>query len=434
VIPIYIVRWEYPQNVEMVTPTGERYVFDPYRPYVCTNVTAGRFLLDAPTVCCIQPMEKWHYRPPVVMEPREEEITDASGRKRVIVYDRPRVADLNGRTLLMLRPGGFGDALFATATCHVLKEKFPLCRIAFCTTRYVLPAVSNNPDIDETVVYPLPLNGEKSPDKRLLRPGWADYDYHVNYDCIIEHNPAAQHVHAIDLMARHVGLELTDEQRRIYYYPTEMERRIRDSRWRKPPGETWVGYHLSASTPVRTYPPRLARELIGGLLKKGWKVFLFGRPGERWFDQWYPDGLPDGLHPLVDGYNFRQSAAMLELMDVMIGQDSVFVHLAAALEVPCVGLYAAFPSRLRVCPHAPVTALDRHDVCQCHFLHSAGFPPDKPCAQEGGCVGLLSIHPDEIIAAAERWVSPAPARAGVAVSDNGAKGTTDADAKEVVEK
>jgi ADP-heptose:LPS heptosyltransferase len=291
--------------------------------------------------------------------------------------------DWNGKSVLIVRPGGFGDILFTTPAIAEMKRRWPQIRIDLCAFGRFQPIVAYS-DYDNLVAYPLPLEQAQS------------YDCVIALENTIEGNPEAEAVHAVDLMARKLGLShLSDKKMRYVATPDEIEwAAARYPRTEK----VRIGIQVEASMRLRSYPGNLLIEVLAGLVKKEYEVFLFGEP--------YKLKLPE--FPLIrnltsEGLQFRQSVAVMATCDAFLGPDSVLVHVAGVLNVPTVALYGPFPYALRTTYSPSIFAIQGHkgcDLAPC-FYHGGPqaphFPFNGPCAKTGRCEVLASIPPAQII-------------------------------------
>jgi ADP-heptose:LPS heptosyltransferase len=254
-----------------------------------------------------------------------------------------------------------------------------------CFERY-FDVLEGNPDVTDKIGYPVPLEE------------WKGFDAQVWLENTIERNPDARKIHAVDLYAERLGLELADKAMRYFVSGDE-----RVAAWEDHPriGRARVGIQVSASGPARSYPH--FREVSLKLWRDGWEVFLFGSPGEIEADD--VKGVVN-FTTLRGGATFRESAAALSTCDAFVGPDSALIHVAGALEVPAVALYAAFPWQLRTA-YAPKTfALSGKGACAPCFFHArpgmGNFPAGKPCSTAGYCTVLGSIEPEAVCARVEK--------------------------------
>lgn len=293
----------------------------------------------------------------------------------------------NGGKILFVRPGGFGDLLFLTPTFREIKRRWPRSVIEVaCYDRY-WPALKHNPDVDGFVPYPVSL------------ANWGTFKAHVWLENIIEGNVEARELHAVDVIAKRVGLEFEDKTMR-YDITAEEAKGAEIEFPRMTEARVRVGMQMTASGSCRNYP--FMTDLAHRLWRdRGHEVFLFGRPGEIETNE------PAGIVNLTKkNKGFRESCAILATCDVVVAPDSALAHVAGALDIPCVALYGPFPWKLRTA-YAPKTfALQGTcpvSPCFHHPRPGAGkFPEIGPCNETGKCEALAALPVDRIIRAIEK--------------------------------
>jgi ADP-heptose:LPS heptosyltransferase len=302
---------------------------------------------------------------------------------RPLHVERPR---LDAASLLVSRPGGFGDLLFLTPALRALRAQRPDLRLGVSAAEkyHEALAVFAQRNRIELLPYPLTLGQ------------WMQWDEHANLENQIEFGPDSQALHAVDLFAKCLGVELTEGQ----YIEFEPEPATVDAmRARFPKKRQRVAIQLSASAPARSYPRHLFQPMVQGITDLGVEIVFVGAPGELQMAS-VPDqylNLP-GEKPAV---SFAESCAVLADCDVIVAPDSAICHVAAAMGLPVVALYAAFPWQLRTAYQPTVRALTGHAPCAPCFHHSRGghaFPEGAPCATAGYCVAMANIDPQRIVA------------------------------------
>jgi lipopolysaccharide heptosyltransferase I len=103
---------------------------------------------------------------------------------------------------------------------------------------------------------------------------------------------------------------------------------------------------------VKQWPPESYRALALRLMKHGGiRLLLLGGPGERALLQAISRGIEDQVLQSVDG-SIADLVALLRRTHLAVGNDTGPLHLAAALDVPAIGLYG--PTRAdRNGPYGP---------------------------------------------------------------------------------
>lgn len=280
-------------------------------------------------------------------------------------------------SILIVRPGGFGDLLFCTPLARAAKAQG--LRVGVACMKKFAPILEHNPDIDEIVPYPVSL----SEWDRWGRHVWLERILEDGVDGVSETMTEC----AIDLIAKCAGIEISDKAMR--YVVTEDEDWWAMEKYPKH-GKPRVGIQLVASAANRSYPWHHLQVLAGLLAHEGCEVFLFG-----------PPGLISGVDgPFVnltaDNLTFRQSCAVLGTCDAVVAPDSSLCHVAGALGIPTVALYGPFLSQTRVKYAESVKPINGKAPCAPCFHHDyPGIPWPEGCPgrKTGRCEALANIPP-----------------------------------------
>lgn len=284
------------------------------------------------------------------------------------------------RTLIM-RSGAIGDLLRLTPVLRALKEntgrKVNLC----CFERH--HALFNGLDfIDRLLPYPLPFSEVNNFSEIISLENTMELDH--------EH-------HISDVFATALGVNTPLRDYRPEYAVT-IEEQGRTS-CHLFMGRPTIGIQMRASVANRNYPLAKWLEVIVKLEMKGWGVVLFGRRGEL---PPFPEHLQS---PFIRDLSLldlplRDSVAVLSGCKALIGVDSSFLHFAAALEVPAIGVFGPFRWETRTGQDPKTTAISGVGACAGCSWHMTGFqefPPNMPCTTIQQCVVLDTISPDRII-------------------------------------
>jgi ADP-heptose:LPS heptosyltransferase len=301
--------------------------------------------------------------------------------------------DYNGKKIVLVRVGGFGDLTLMTPVPREMKRRWPTCHIAFCSQRIYGAVLENLPFVDELIEYPLPY------EKALACDAW------VFFEKSVEKNPRAQELHMTDLFAEIAGLTAAGPHvvaraghtifnkaawtldKKPEYHVTRNEAIWALEQYPRKDGVQRVCIQMISSTANRNY--LRMRDVLVGLLNKKFEVYLMGGPGEAG-DTKEMDVLKDLTNK---GLSFRQSCAVVASSDCVVAVDSSLLHVAGALGVPAIGLFGPFPGDLRT-RYCPTTfAITAKGVCAPCFHHSnpgrlrwTQFPAGKPCEAAGYCV------------------------------------------------
>jgi len=326
------------------------------------------------------------------------------GRRAAASSLRPVARPEEERLLVTRAMGGLGDLLMLTPGLHALRRKHPRTRIHLAIPRRFFPLFEGNDDVEL-----LDIHSE-------LDPG--DYDRWFNLtDC-----PAARTESLtapkvrrgrIEIFARALGIRgpaLWRMERRPRYFLTDEDRAYRERFFaaRGLAGESVIGVQLRSDETYRDYPhmPALVRALA-----RSHVVLLFDSRPIVGYD--FANTIK------VDGLGLREASALASGCRALVAPDSSFVHLAAALGLPAVGLFGPTDGAVRTRDYPGVRFIDVRRDLRCV---PCWRNEEIPCALTGMrtsvCMG--EIGPLTVVAAlcdllGETPVDRAAAAAGARV-------------------
>jgi ADP-heptose:LPS heptosyltransferase len=283
--------------------------------------------------------------------------------------------------ILIVRPGGFGDLLLLSPVIKAMR-KF---RSHGTVTVATFPQYKGVFDNTDTRWAPYPI---------LKSDLWAFSTVYF-LENSIERGEPGKRFHMTDVFASHMAVEVIDKEAEYILSPEE-KTWAEDycvKKWPVPGSVKRIAIQCQASTHCRDYPQ--LGEVIAQLYAKGWHCFLLGSP--------YSISVQNKLritNCTLDNLTFRQSAAVLDACDIVLGPDSALVHVAGAINKPAVGLYGPFPWQLRTAYASNTVAIQGHGECAPCFYHGRNgehFPRNGPCHKVGKCVVLDSIRPESIV-------------------------------------
>lgn len=269
--------------------------------------------------------------------------------------------DLTSKTVLVMRRGGYGDLLWITQIIRKLKERYPTAKFNIaCNPRHHM-VYDGNMDIRDRIPYPIPLAAFESA------------DYHLSFEGCIEPDRTGRSVY--QLFADRAGISLSlDECVPIYRIPPGPDQMIR--KWIK---QNHIGHgkrvmiHMGASTPWKSWYPLYIFQVAYALGNAGVTVFLAGNKNVMHYR--IPE-IPNVYQVCyntrngqrIDYFTMEETLALMSRCDLFIGPDSGLIHFSAALGVPAIGIYGAFPASSYVSTYPLVTAIENRAAC-----------PKSPC-------------------------------------------------------
>jgi len=281
------------------------------------------------------------------------------------VYNKYKGQPLNGKKIFMLRHGGGGDILFMMTGANVLKELYPDMKLGVAVGSQYVPILQGS-IVDTIHSLPIPLDV------------WNEYHYHLMFEGIIEDNKEAQEFNAYDLFMKEMGLDISlvlPEKKipKLFISEDEQEKMCQDHSSLKHPKKK-IGIQVASSSPIRNYPYYHYIKVASALIEKGYQVYLFGggpQMGtiENLIKEIARDFVmaPDIYN--MANYNLRDSIIAASFMDCFIAPDSMFIHIAGALDIPVIGIYGPFHSDLRMRYFKNAVGIDVDCGCSPCFQH-----------------------------------------------------------------
>lgn len=315
------------------------------------------------------------------------------------------------RLLFFNGGGGFGDQIMTWPVCKILND------IGFEV--HVLTDPGNNvcwwnqPFVKSVQTVPLAWEHVKM------------FDYAVMFEHVSNMDEHQDQRHPVDTMLYRMGIDPESVDAKLKVVPpqfTYAEAYNAQKMAQKPFGI----YQLSAANPVRC-------------LRSGDSAFMLTKlaedfPDLHWYaiyDEYVPEDYVKALLcPVCSGtgtdqkhgpcpdcnghkfrakniepisfQNLRELWALTQFAKVVVAPDSMMVHAAGSMGVPCVGLWGPMDPSRRVCYYANHTALFQRQFCPhapC-FTYGAAFPkycPPRPgSAQRQTCEVLSGIAPADV--------------------------------------
>ncbi len=143
----------------------------------------------------------------------------------------------------------------------------------------------------------------------------------------------------------------------------------------------------------KTWPPAnyidLSRIILNNYKSK---IFLMGSASERESSASFAEKLNhNGLIDLTGATSLLQTAALIQKAALFIGNDSSLLHMANALNVPCIGIFGATSSRQLLAPGVHGTPIYKENVpCRPCYVHQPLFR--YICKYDYKCLKTISVE------------------------------------------
>lgn len=303
--------------------------------------------------------------------------------------------NLNGKRIIVFRHGGIGDLIFITPCLAYLKTLYPTCHITFATSPEYHCLFESLPYIDSLKSLPLPFSYIEE-----------TIDFCINLEGVIEDNPEAEEFDAYKVHRNRFFI--SEGASEVFDYLPEVsidreaqahliERLTKDFPMFKDSRKVVIAPF--ASVPIRTPDPLL---WINFLAEYPWKddtlFFLVGTSSQ----QPHVDSILQQVSNKVNAVNFisycggdlKYTVSLIEKSSLVVAPDSGAIHLAGALGTNLIGLYGAFPSKLRLNQYKKGRVIGIDAKSSCRYAKGDTYS----CFQHGGgsckaAVDVLDTYP-----------------------------------------
>lgn len=259
--------------------------------------------------------------------------------------------DLTGKSLITFRNGGIGDLMF----------QLPSLKKLYDTTGVKITVVCNKN-------YMCIFEGLEYVNKIMSLPFTTDdieqYDYYINFEGLIELNPDAEILDAYTLHAKKFGVE-PDSLTPVLSVDKDAEEKVlRDLDNYK--SKKRIAIAWSSSVAIRAIDPTVYANVIA-TTPPDYRFFICGSkkdvPEIKTFIAQLP-GLKNKITNWAEKYDeLKYSMALIKNCDCVIGPDSGLLHVAGGYGIPIVGLFGAFPSRLRLKHYKNTIGINAKSTC-----------------------------------------------------------------------
>ncbi|MEK6673086.1 MAG: glycosyltransferase family 9 protein [Nitrospirota bacterium] len=280
---------------------------------------------------------------------------------------------------------GIGDTLWGTPAIKALRETFPDAYICVLTNPAGFEVLKGNPDIDDILIFIQGSFGYLSciglltqlrkkniatafifhSSDRIIWP-LCFFSGAVNIigiegqskglDFILTKTIKLQdNIHGIETrlrLVKQVGAKNASRTISIYLADREREAAVRfmESNGIKKENSSIIGFQPGAQKPFKCWPQENFIEAGNILVKSlGCKIIVTGDSSERELVDEIASGIK-GAVPAAGKLSIRETAAIIEKMNLFITNDTGPMHIAFALKTPTIALFS--PTDPRLCgPH-----------------------------------------------------------------------------------
>ncbi len=338
------------------------------------------------------------------------------------------------RKILVSRIDHLGDVLLATCALPLLKKAYPEAKIDFLAGEWSKDLLSNNPYVDEIIVYNCILQNRSgslwqrvtshaaSFLRTLKKIREERYDlaidlrsyfgnsvpllyisgvrYIVGYgtggfgfllDREVQYRAGRHEVIHITDLIKSVGVDVIDEEARpIYEIPVpaaqQAERLLRSKGMG--PEEPFIAIHPGTADKKKEWNIPGWQTVIACLKERHAKVVFCGGPDDTNTIKSILSGVTgDGAIDLSGTLPIEVLGAVFKRASLVIGLDSFPAHLAAAVRTPVLVLWSGINDAAQWRPYGTNVRIVKRDV------------PCAPCYRSKGCeyMTCMDISPEDVL-------------------------------------
>lgn len=312
--------------------------------------------------------------------------------------------------LLVVQIAGIGDLVLAMPALDALRDHFPGAQIDLLTSSRADDLLAGHPSVDHIHPFDIDMFGNLttllSPTRSLILIRQIRRLRDVQYDALLSLNRAFTDRGGLTLglLLRSLGVPLwlgrnTDD--RVPYFDREVSEFINDPRPEAitklevaaligaPPEprplslplgtaekeraaqllagpDRWAAIMPTANVPVKTWPAERFVEVAKRLTDCGFRIAILAGPGDRETTQSIAQEIGERLLDLAGMLSLRETAAVLQSVEVAVTNDTGPMHIAAAVRTPLVAIFGP-TSSLRYGPWCPEEErVILHDIMPCN--------------------------------------------------------------------
>ncbi len=330
--------------------------------------------------------------------------------------------------ILLLAQNALGDVILTTGFAKAIREQFPSSRLAFLCAPFA-SELCHLPFIDDMITYTKGM-----PLIPVIRRLW-HYDVAMCLDFkyrsavipffaripvragiahkrrlfmthYVDRNPNHEKMyfaeHLADIMERAIGLKITGDLSRLYVADaTPQDKSVVDNKLLNCRGEgIRVAVAPFSSSTMKDWPIERYKLFMEALTQK-YKIRFFLIGGEVEAKKPIPP-LDENVVDLRGCFKITETAELLRRMDYFVGNCSAPLHIATAVNLPCLAFYGP-GSVAKWAPRHKCIALSHPQSCT--PCDAVGY--GNPCNFNNVCI--QSITMDEAINGFEQLVRRYPA-------------------------
>lgn len=348
-----------------------------------------------------------------------KQLDNLIGSPLIMAVARSRKSDalyMSISSILFIRPGGIGDAVYLLPTISLLKQQYPDATIDVLAEQRNAAIFSLSPDVRTIFHYDKPrellaclktrydmvIDSEQWHRLSAVVAAFVTADLRIGFGTnerarVFNHSVSYSHDdHELISFRRLLEPLIGTETQPLFdkpflHIPTNLLTKIRKEH--EIPEQPFITIAPGASITERRWGGERYAEVARELSRKGYLIVVMGMASDTDDATRIVQSVPNTID-LTGKTNLKEAAALLSASRLFIGADSGLLHIAVALGVPTVSLFGSGRAR----KWAPQGNQHRVINKQLPCSPCTTFGNTPPCPYNIAC--MKQISPEEVIAAA----------------------------------
>jgi len=290
-----------------------------------------------------------------------------------------RKLDLNklkNANILLIRYAGIGDILYTFPVAQYIRSLETTVRIFISGHKPYLGLINCTRQVEHAFVY-----HEKA--------DLSQFDQVLSFRGAVEVNPKAEKMHMADVYFDWIGIDsskIPDEQKKPILIPSKRAKDTADRIWRQWQLEKHlvIGFGLRASARIRSWLPEYNKQLGLALARRGIKVILL-------------DALTDlefggkNIISYCGKLDIEELVGVISKCSLVISPDTGIAHIAGGLDIPIVGIFAAFEPKFRLAYYKNAVWTQGKRECAPCFLHGSERCKNTSLGEYPPCMREITV-------------------------------------------
>jgi len=286
------------------------------------------------------------------------------------------VTNLKNANILLVREGGIGDVLYTFPVAQYIRSLENSAKVTISVNKRLLGLLTCTRQADTGIAFEKQMDISK-------------YTQVLSFRGAIEANPKAEKMHMVEAYFDWIGIDpnqIPVEQRKPVLVPSEHAKENAERIWHQ-----WglkdnlvVGMALRASSRLRSWPPEYNKELGLALARRNVKIILFDLGTDLEFGG-------KNIISYCGKLSIEELVGVISKCNLVISPDTGAAHIAGSLNVPIVGIFAAFEPKFRLAYYKNAIWTQGKRECAPCFHHISKQCKDTALGDYPPCMKEITV-------------------------------------------